>query len=139
MNRHEARRLALQALYQVDLVAARPDVALQRAARILDKEGEEGLEFATEVVQGVYCHLEKLDRWIERYAVDWSIDRMAVVDRNLLRLALYEILYRADIPPAAAASEAVELAKEFGDVDSPRFVNGIIGSFLREQADLVRR
>lgn len=139
MTRHEARRLALQALYQVDLVATRPDIALQRTANVLNKEGEEGLDFAADVVRGVCDHLAELDRWIERYAVDWSVDRMAVVDRNLMRMALYEIIYRTDIPPAAAASEAVELAKEFGDVDSPRFINGIIGSFLREQADLVRR
>ncbi|HHV55482.1 MAG TPA: transcription antitermination factor NusB [Firmicutes bacterium] len=139
MTRHEARRLALQVLYQVDLVATRPDVALERAARMMGCEGEEGLDYAGEVVRGVTEHQAELDRWIQKYAVDWTVDRMAVVDRNLLRIALYELLFRPDIPPAAAASEAVELAKEFGDTDSRRFVNGIIGSFLREQADLLNR
>ncbi|MBE3583749.1 MAG: transcription antitermination factor NusB [Limnochordaceae bacterium] len=133
LTRHEARRLTLQILYQVDLVATRPEVALARTLRTLEISAQDQeLEYVHQLINGVLEHQEELDRYLGQYAQGWVVSRMAVVDRNLLRIALFELLYCPDVPAAAAVDEAVELAKEYGDTDSPRFINGILGTFVRD-------
>jgi N utilization substance protein B len=86
-------------------------------------------------VLGVSTHLGELDKLIGEYAQDWTVDRMAAVDRNILRLAVFELLHRPDVPPNAAISEAVVAAKELSTEDSGRFVNGILGRIAREATE----
>jgi N utilization substance protein B len=125
--RRKARRLALQALYEVD--AARHEVE-GVVNRLLDREGltGENAGFVRELVNGVARNKEKLDLHIKSFAPAWPIDQIPVVDRNILRLAIFEILLDNKVSLKVAINEAVELAKTFGSDSSPRFVNGVLGS-----------
>lgn len=139
MSRRKARELALQVLFQLDLAKFDPDTALFQAftREMLDGEGlptvlpEKDAEFARDLVQGTWERREEIDRLIATFAKDWTVDRMPGVDRNILRLAIYEINHRDDVPDAAAADEAVELAKVYSTAESGKFVNGILGSVIR--------
>jgi N utilization substance protein B len=128
-ERRRARRRALDILYQAD-VTRRP------AVEVLEERGElEDVDpFTEELVRGVTEKAADLDRLIGEHAEGWTVHRMAVVDRNLLRLACYEMLWREDVPVAVAIDEAVEAAKELSTEDSGRFVNGILGRIARERA-----
>jgi N utilization substance protein B len=126
MSRHRAREAVLIVLFQVDVGNAEPDEAFQRTMHEWKVEGQDR-EFAQSTVLGTLDNLRRIDGIIKNLSRDWKIERMNSVDRNLMRLALYEILYRNDIPPGVAINEAVELAKKYGGADSPRFVNGILG------------
>lgn len=128
-SHHFARRAALDLLYQADVTGVRPSDALEGSVEL----GIDVPPFARELVTGVGEHLEELDRLIDGHAEDWTIERMAVVDRNVLRLACYELMYRPDVPPNAAIAEAVEAAKELSTEGSGRFVNGILGRIARER------
>jgi N utilization substance protein B len=137
-NRHKARELALQVLFAVDLGKADPDTAVFQAfARAEEGDGaigplnEADAAYARDLVQGTWERVATLDEAINNLAKDWSIERMAAVDRNILRLACYEIRHQGDVPDAVVADEAVELAKAYGSNESGRFVNGILGSFIR--------
>jgi N utilization substance protein B len=90
--------------------------------------------FAEELARGAWSAHAELDKYITRYAAGWTLERMANADRNLLRLALYEILYREDIPQSVSINEAVELAKRYSTQESAKFINGILGSFAREKS-----
>jgi len=125
----EARRCALDILFQADI---RGESATDAMADWIADEREVP-EFARELVLGVSTHLPELDKLIGDYAEDWTVERMAVVDRNILRLAVYELLHRDDVPPSAAISEAVVAAKELSTEDSGRFVNGILGRVARDR------
>ena len=125
----EARRCALDILFQADI---RGESATDAMADWI-ADDREVPEFARELVLGVSTHLPELDKLIGDYAEDWTVERMAVVDRNILRLAVYELLHRDDVPPSAAISEAVVAAKELSTEDSGRFVNGILGRIAREE------
>jgi N utilization substance protein B len=119
--RREARERALSLLYEAELKDLSP-------AEVLSELPVDPDPFAAELVRGVGEHRAELDALIERLAVDWALDRMPVVDRNLLRLGVYELLHRPDIPVGAVISEAVELAKRYSTEDSGRFVNGILAA-----------
>ena len=125
----EARRCALDILFQADI---RGESATDAMADWIADEREVP-EFARELVLGVSTHLPELDKLIGDYAEDWTVERMAVVDRNILRLAVNELLHRDDVPPSAAISEAVVAAKELSTEDSGRFVNGILGRVARDR------
>ena len=127
--RRQARVAALQALFEIDVVHHTVDAVLDRR---LDELGlpTEGAKFAQHVVKGVLDNQEKLDEMIVAYAPEWPIDQMAVVDRNILRIALFEFVIDRGTPPKVAINEAVELAKLFGSDSSQRFVNGVLGTFL---------
>jgi N utilization substance protein B len=129
--RHGERRRALDALYQADVMGVRPLAVLEqwRAAT-----GEEVPAFTEELVRGVDDHREDLDLLLGEAAEDWTIERMAAVDRSILRLAGYELLYGRDTPVAVAIDEAVTAAKELSTEDSGRFVNGVLGKIAREHA-----
>jgi len=124
-RRTKAREYALQLLYQLDL--SRTD-----AAESLDDFWAHHLvppdvrTFATALVQGTLAQREAIDKLISSHADNWEIKRMAVVDRNILRLGIYELLHVADVPPKVSLNESVELAKRFGDEESSKFVNGIL-------------
>ncbi len=120
--------MALQALYQLDLVQSKISEALEstREERQAEAAGPEVKKYAEVLVRGVSDKITDLDQVIEQFAEHWKINRMACVDRNILRLSAYEIIYVDDVPPKVAMNEAIELAKKFGDSDSPKFVNGIL-------------
>jgi transcription antitermination protein NusB len=130
-TRREARRRAIDILIQADLAHRPPEVVLEE----LDSLGERIPTFAVELVRGVAARLDGLDSMIGEHAEGWTVPRMAVVDRTLLRVACYEMLHREDIPVAVAIDEAVEAAKELSTEDSGRFVNGLLGRIAREHAE----
>lgn len=130
MSRRVAREGVLRALFQMDLAGAEVDRAIDYAINDLELT-ENGLNFLREIVYGTIEKMEEIDALINEYAVDWTVERMPTVDRNILRAAIYEILYRDDIPASVAVNEAVELAKKYGDRDSFRFVNGLLGNVVR--------
>jgi N utilization substance protein B len=122
------RRQAIDVLYQVDVTGADAGTVLQgwRDA------GREIAPFAEELIEGVTRHLEELDVLIGSAAEEWSVERLAAVDRTILRIAAYELRHRPDVPPAAAIDEAVQAAKELSTEDSSRFVNGVLGAIARD-------
>ena len=130
--RHRARVLALQALFEIDCAGHHPALVLER--RLEESPlPDPGESFARELVQGVEAYREELDRLIRQYAPEWPVDQIAIVDRNILRIAIYEILFCDDTPTKVAINEAVELAKEFGSDSSGRFVNGVLGSLVAKE------
>lgn len=127
--RHQARISALQALFEVDCTGHVPALVIER--RLQDVAlPDAGASFARDLVEGVSKHRQELDSLVGRYAPEWPVDQIAIIDRNILRLAIYEILMRNDTPVKVAINEAVELAKEFGSDSSGRFVNGVLGSLV---------
>jgi N utilization substance protein B len=123
VRRSDQRRAAVVALYQSD-VTGRP------AAGLLDRDAT---EFTRELVDGTVRERAELDDLIERHASGWSLSRIAPLERNILRVALHELLHRPDVPAEVAIDEAVEAAKELCSVETPGFVNGILGAVQREQ------
>ncbi|HEV2724427.1 MAG TPA: transcription antitermination factor NusB [Thermoleophilaceae bacterium] len=122
MRRTEQRRAAVVALYQSDLNGRNPREVLEPTARA----------FTRELVQGVEHWREEIDGLIERHAEGWTLDRIAPLERNILRVALFEVLHRSDVPAEVAIDEAVEAAKELCGAEAPGFLNGILGAVLRE-------
>jgi N utilization substance protein B len=100
---------------------------------------QSGDDFARELVEGVSTHQERLDSLIACYAPEWPVDQIAIVDRNVLRISIYEILMREDTPTKVAINEAVELAKQFGSDSSGRFVNGVLGSLVARETASIRQ
>jgi N utilization substance protein B len=129
-RRRDARRLAVQVLYQAD-VARRPPVEVLEDSREM---GQRIPGFTEDLVRGVAGRVAELDRLIGRHAQDWTVPRMAAVDRAILRVACYELLYRDDVPAGAAIDEAVTTAKEMSTMESGAFVNGILGRIARDRA-----
>ena len=125
--RRRARALALQALYEVDSVGHDVEGVL---SRLLDETrlSEENSAFVRELVIGVVRDKEKIDLHIQSFAPAWPVEQISVVDRNILRLAIFEILLDDNVPVKVAINEAVELAKMFGSDNSPKFVNGVLGA-----------
>ena len=151
--RRAGRRLAIDVLYEAEIRETPPAEAFRRrenegwvnptsseddqAPVVNDPDGEpdpEAREYALTLIEGVEAHQEELDGLIARYADRWAIERMPIVDRTLLRIALFELGWRADVPVAVAINEAVELAKSLSTEDSGRFINGVLGRVVEEQA-----
>jgi len=131
MKRRKAREHALQILFLLDIRKEKPSAAVLKHFWAEYKPDEEVKDFAEEIVKGTYKHLLKINTLIHQCAKNWSLDRMAVVDRNVLRMAIYEILYRIDIPTSVTINEAIEIAKKFGTDESGAFVNGILDRVAR--------
>ncbi len=125
--RRKARVLALQALYEIDCVWHKAEEVV---THLLAEErmSEENANFTRELVRGVIQNKEKIDENIQNFAPAWPIEQIPVVDRNILRLAIFEILLDNKVPVKVAINEAVELAKTFGSDNSSKFVNGVLGS-----------
>jgi N utilization substance protein B len=136
MKRRKAREHALQILFQLDIRKEKPSAAVLKHFRAEYDPDEEVKGFAEEIVKGTYKYLPKINDLIHQCAKNWSIDRMAVVDRNVLRMAIYEILYRMDIPTSVTINEAIEIAKKFGTDESGAFVNGILDRVARQTGKL---
>ena len=131
--RHKARITALQALYEIDCTTHPPGVVIEQ--RLAQTElPETGQNFARALVQGVGQHRVQLDTHIKKYAPEWPVDQIAIIDRNILRLAIYELLINDDTPVKVAINEAVELAKTFGSDSSSRFINGVLGTLVAREA-----
>jgi N utilization substance protein B len=124
-SRRESRERALSLLYEAEVKEMAP-------AALLEDLPMRAEPFVADLVAGVGTHLARIDELIERFAIDWTLDRMPAVDRNLLRLAVYELLERSDVPLAAVISEAVELAKRYSTDESSRFVNGVLAGVAAE-------
>jgi len=127
-ERRRARSLALQALYEIDCVGHAPDEVLQRILEQNDTLSQEAVEFLERVVRGTLSATEALDRLVAECAAEWPVDELAVIDRNILRLAVWEFVVSGETPVKVAINEAVELAKRFGSDSTPRFVNGVLGT-----------
>lgn len=132
-SRHEAREWAVQLLFQLDFNPDDVEVAI--ASFWLERKGSaKSRQFVEETVRGVMTHKAELDKLIQKCAKNWSLSRMAGVDRNIIRLAAYEMTFRTDIPAPVSINEAVEIAKTLGDVGSPRFVNGVLDRLRKDIA-----
>lgn len=121
MNRRTAREKALQALFQIDVSQADPQDAIQHVL-----EEEQNDTFLSQLVEGVVHHKDEIDQLIVAHLEKWSLERLANVDRNLLRMAVFELKYLPDVPPKVVMNEAIEIAKRFSDDQSSRFVNGVL-------------
>ncbi len=133
--RRKARELALAVLYQIDLLSR------GEGETLCEKLGKErgyplpAVEFAREIVQGVTLNLAFIDSLIAKYSKNWDIQRMSIIDRNILRIAVFELLYREDIPPRVSIDEAIELSKTFSEGGKSKdFVNGVLDGIYREVA-----
>lgn len=122
---------ALQALFEIDSVSHDPEMVLQRhlAEKSLPPSGS---DFARNLVSGILEHKTRLDELIQKNAPEWPVDQIAIIDRNILRIAIFEIAVDQGTPLKVAINEAVELAKLFGSDSSPRFVNGVLGSLVSQ-------
>lgn len=125
--------MAIRTLFQIDVGRAKPERALEYNVNELALP-KEYVPFAKRLVEGALAHVEEIDAIIGEHATNWSLDRMARTDRNILRMAIYEILHESDVPGSVSVNEAVELAKIYGDADSGKFVNGILGNVLRKHS-----
>ncbi len=129
-KRTQARELALMALYQTDITRSSIEESLEVFWEN-HKAPPDVQEFATILTKGAMENLKAIDQVISQSADHWELPRMAAVDRNILRLATYELLFLEEIPPKVTLNEAIDLAKKFGDIDSGRFVNGILDQITK--------
>ena len=132
MSRHIARELAFKILFQTDVGRNPWQEVLPRTLEE-NELPEKSRAFLEQLVKGTIQELKSIDAEIIKYAQDWKLDRMANTDRNILRIAIYEMKYFKGIPPGVSINEAVELAKRYGDDESGKFVNGILGNVLRNK------
>ena len=128
--RSKARKRALDVLYETDLRQTDPVATVAERVARADPPVP---AYAVELVEGVSGHLARIDEIIAAYAEGWTLDRMPAIDRNVLRIGVYELLWREDIPDVVAIDEAIELAKSLSTDDSPRFVNGVLARILRSR------
>ena len=131
-NRTKSREFALQMLYQVDIRKAEPQPVMVGFWRAHEPEAEDIQSFANQLVMGTIEHRDALDAIITSYADNWDLSRMAVIDRNILRLGTYELLHVQEVPAKVCINEAIELAKRFGDADSSKFINGILDAIHKK-------
>lgn len=136
-SRHLARSIAMQSLFEWDFGGKKPD-ALREIVERNKKEFGPGLEeeypFIDRLISGTVDNLKKIDKILEKAAPEWPVEQITAVDRAVLRLGLYELLFgnREEVPPKVAINEAIELAKSFGGESSSKFVNGVLGTIYRE-------
>lgn len=128
-----SREIALKILYQSDVTKKMISESAADFKQIQHAPNEEVWKFTEHLVTGVREHLKTIDEKISQYATNWQIGRMAVIDRNILRLGFFELNYLSDVPPKVTINEAVELAKKYGDIESSKFVNGILDKFHKAE------
>lgn len=134
-TRRRARELALQLLYQYELTAASPE-EMQDGFEEWQNAGESVRSFADQLLRGTLARLADVDRELGRQTTHWRLERLAAVDRNILRLAMFELMFESETPPPVVIDEAIELAKKYGAKDSGRFVNGVLDGFLKRRASV---
>ncbi|MDD5589627.1 MAG: transcription antitermination factor NusB [Candidatus Portnoybacteria bacterium] len=135
-NRHLSRSIAMQSLYEWDFLGKDNSKLEEIIAKNIQEFGPglDSQEFIRRLASGVIENIDKLDRIISKSAPEWPLEQITIVDRNILRLGLYELLFgdRQEVPPKVAINEAIELAKSFGGESSGKFVNGVLGTVYRE-------
>lgn len=134
-SRHLARSIVLQSLFEWDFYKREPDLKkiLERNIKKFG-EGFDEIEFAKSLAEGVAKYLQKIDKIIQQSAPERPIDQLGIIDRNVLRIGLYELLYgdKKEVPPKVAINEAIELGKSFGGESSGKFINGVLGTVYKE-------
>lgn len=135
-SRHLSRSIAMQSLYEWDFSGKKPDI-LEKIVEKNIKEFGPGLQdkdFIWQLIKGVVSRISNIDKIIEKAAPEWPIDQITIIDRNVLRIGLYELLYgnKEEVPPKVAINEAIELAKSFGGESSGKFINGVLGTVYKE-------
>ena len=133
MIRRIAREVALQSLFQIDFNSCEAEAAVEASLTEHDEDNApKAYDYALTLVQGVLANKEAIDERLSQYAIDWTVERMPATDRNILRVAVYEMLFAEQAVAAGVAiNEAVELAKAYGTEESPRFVNGVLGKLAK--------
>jgi len=134
-TRHLVRTIVLQSLFEWDFYNKKVNLVdiLERNMKRFGEDVDEP-EFAWRIVKGITEHLNKIDEVIKKAAPDWPLNQIALVDRNVLRIGLYELMYadKKEVPPKVAINEAIEMVKNFGGINSPKFINGVLGAVYRE-------
>jgi transcription antitermination protein NusB len=139
-NRHLARTIAMQSLYEWDFnEQAKPLVEVAERNLAQFGPGMEDPVFISKLLQGVEENLQKIDEIIRKTAPEWPIDQITVVDRNILRLGIYELMFAKEVPPKVAINEAVELGKTFGGESSGKFINGVLGTLYKELPEEIKQ
>jgi transcription antitermination factor NusB len=128
-----AREHALKILYQFDITKRPMEAVVESYWQVEETKDKEIITYANLLSQGVAAHIKDIDLKISDYATNWQIKRMAIIDRNVMRIGLYELQHTTDIPPKVAINEAVELAKKYGDLESSKFVNGILDKIHKKE------
>lgn len=132
MSRRQAREVALQALFQLDFNEGKQEAAVEAALGESVVLADKDREYAKSIVDGAQCNLAEIDALITKHSREWKVSRMSGVDRNITRIAIFEMKFGEEaIDPKIVINEAVEMAKKFGTDDSGRFVNGILGAMLK--------
>ena len=133
MIRRIAREVALQSLFQIDFNECSAEAAVEAAMTEHEEpNAPKAKDYALLLVQGVLAHKEEIDAELTKYAIDWTVERMPATDRNILRVAVYEMLFAVEpLAHGVAINEAVEVAKAYGTEESPRFVNGVLGKLAK--------
>jgi len=136
-SRTRARSIALQALYEIDIVNHEPEFVINERLdeNLLDSNL---INFIRQIVYGIIPRINDLDEVISKYAPEWPLDQVATIDRNILRIAVWEIAIDQQTPLKVAINEAVELGKEFGSESTPRFVNGVLGSLAQHHNEIIQ-
>jgi N utilization substance protein B len=132
-TRRRARELALQLLYQFELTDASPE-EMQAGFEEWRNSGEGVRDFADNLLRGTLDRIDEIDEELGYQTTHWRLERLAAVDRNILRLAMYELMFDTDTPHAVVIDEAIEIAKKYGTKDSGRFVNGVLDGFVKRRA-----
>ena len=138
-ERRQIRNLIIQALYEIDTVDHPPPEVMARHLEQNENLSDGGSEFFKTFVEGVLSTIPELDLIIANFAPEWPVDQLAILDRNILRMALWEIALFDETPLKVAINEAVELAKRFGSESSSRFVNGVLGALAEQEQEIRRR
>ena len=135
-NRHLSRTVAMQSLYEWDFNGSKADLDTVTKRNVANfAPGLSDTEFIFDLVNGVHDHQAEIDAVIEKTAPEWPIDQTTVIDRNILRIGIYELQYAKAVPPKVAINEAVELGKTFGGESSGKFVNGVLGTLYRQMEE----
>lgn len=132
-NRRKARELALQTLYQAEVGGTEPLACFALLCENF-KVDQKVIPLAQVLLEGVASHLAEIDTLISQYAKNWRVGRMSIIDRNLIRLGAYEVLFREDVPATVAINEAIEIAKRYSTTDAPAFINGILDAISNGQS-----
>ena len=134
-NRHLSRTIAMQTLYEWDFNRKTKNLEPLKILAYNLKEFAPSFNdhgFSENIIKGVVKNLSAIDNYIKKYAPEWPIEQITIVDRNILRIGIYELKFASDIPPKVAINEAIELAKTFGGESSGKFVNGVLGSIYKD-------
>lgn len=131
MRRRKSRELALRMLYQLETNSANQELALENYCNIFPYQ-QDVIDYAEYLMLGVKRYKETVDKYIQDACENWKINRIAFVDKNILRIGIYEMLFSEDVPPKVAIDEAIELAKKYGNEDSGNFVNGVLDRVFKD-------